>query len=139
MTRGCECQGRVMITRNNSTNNSQQQVDNITTAVRAVTGSAGWWCCLVALTLKPALRTPDLSKNTQTKTSCLSLARLLSQWQEMNHSYLNQSDQARTAKRDRAEAQLGGECCRKEFQRKKQGLINSLFTQNLLHLAARSL
>ena len=38
-----------MITRNNSTNNSQQQVDNITTAVRAVTGSAGCWCCSVLL------------------------------------------------------------------------------------------
>ena len=142
----CECQGRVMITRNNSANNSQQQVSNITTAV---TGSADWWLVLCGPAwshwpCKSALRTPDLSKNTQTRTSCLSLtsSALLSQWQEMDHSYLNQSGRAWAATVDTAEwrdgSQLGGECCRREIQRKKQGLINSLFTQNLVHLAARS-
>ena len=60
----------------------------------------------------------------------------------MNHSYLNQSGQAWAAAVDKAEwrdgSQLGGECCRREIRRKKQGLINSLFTQNLVHLSARS-
>ena len=56
----------------------------------------------------------------------------LSQWQEMDHSYLNQSGQAWRV--TGGLIQLEGECYRREIRRKKHWglIIDSLFTQNLV-------
>ena len=61
----------------------------------------------------------------------------LSQWQEMDHSYLNQSGQAWRV--TGGLIQLEGECYRREIRRKKHWglIIDSLFTQNLVHFSGQ--
>ena len=111
-------------------------MDNITTAVTERWSDVAllWSLCSAALTLEVALRTPDLSKNTRTRTSCLSLSRQLCSlpWREMDHSYLNQSVQAWRVT-DRL-VQLEENAAGEKFGERNTGglIIDSLFTQNLI-------